>query len=174
MDIPPENPAGDFTSKPVELNLARWSDRFFAWLIDVIIVTIGIEILFYAATLPLWFGSSSPDRWFRSGESVGYVIRSLIFLVYWTYFESTSGQSIGKRILHLKAVGTSGGIVDIRSALIESFGKSFLLPIDLIVGWLFTNDKRQRLFNRASNTIVIRLRHPKEDPRGNVHYTKDH
>lgn len=173
MDIPPENTAGDFTSKPVELNLARWSDRFFAWLIDVIIVTIGIEILFYAATLPLWFGSS-PDRWFRSGESVGYIIRSLIFLVYWTYFESTSGQSIGKRILHLKAVGTSGETVDIRSALIESFGKSFLLPIDLIVGWIFTNDKRQRLFNRASNTIVIRLRHPKEDTRGNVHYTKDY
>jgi uncharacterized RDD family membrane protein YckC len=156
VDIPPENTAGDFNSKSVELNLARWSDRFFAWLIDVIIVSIGIEILLYAATLPLWFGSS-PDRW--GGESVGYIIRSLIFLAYWTYFESTSGKSIGKRILHLKTVDTFGETVDIRSAFIESFGKSFLLPIDVIVGWLFTNDKRQRLFNRLSNTIVIRLRH---------------
>jgi hypothetical protein len=24
-------------------------------------------------------------------------------------------------------------------------------------GWIFTNDKRQRLFNRASDTIVIRV-----------------
>ncbi|MGA9170620.1 MAG: hypothetical protein WBZ20_10810, partial [Nitrososphaeraceae archaeon] len=35
---PPETTAGDFTSKPFELHLAKWSDRFFAWLIDVIIV----------------------------------------------------------------------------------------------------------------------------------------
>jgi len=32
---PPETTAGDFTSKPFELNLAKWTDRFFAWLIDV-------------------------------------------------------------------------------------------------------------------------------------------
>jgi len=43
---PPETTAGDFTSKPFELNLAKWSDRFFAWLIDVIIVSIGIEIFY--------------------------------------------------------------------------------------------------------------------------------
>ena len=171
---PPETTAGDFTSKPFELNLAKWTDRFFAWLIDVIIVSIGIEILFYIATIPLWF-DSSPDRWFSSGASVGYIIRSLIFLAYWTYFESTSGKSIGKRILHLKTVDISGEAVNVRAALIESFGKSFLLPLDVIAGWIFTNDKRQRLFNRASNTIVIRLRLlAKEDSSGNVHYTKDY
>jgi uncharacterized RDD family membrane protein YckC len=171
---PPETTAGDFTSKPFELSLAKWTDRFFAWLIDVIIVSIGIEILFYIATIPLWF-DSSPDRWFSSGASVGYIIRSLIFLAYWTYFESTSGKSIGKRILHLKTVDISGEAVNVRAALIESFGKSFLLPLDVIAGWIFTNDKRQRLFNRASNTIVIRLRLlAKEDSSGNVHYTKDY
>jgi hypothetical protein len=41
------------TSRPIELNLAKWSDRFLAWLIDFIIVTIGIELLFYAVTFPL-------------------------------------------------------------------------------------------------------------------------
>jgi uncharacterized RDD family membrane protein YckC len=32
-----------------------------------------------------------------------------------------------------------------------------LLPIDVLFGWIFTNDKRQRLFNRASDTIVVRI-----------------
>jgi hypothetical protein len=32
-----------------------------------------------------------------------------------------------------------------------------LLPIDVFFGWIFTNDKRQRLLNRASDTIVIRI-----------------
>ena len=173
MDIPSETIVGDFTSKPTELRLARWGERFFAWLIDFIIVSIGIEILFYAATFPLWF-DSNPDRWFRGGASIGFVVRSLIFLAYWTYFESTSGQSLGKRIFHLKTVGISGQTVHVRDALIESFGKSFLLPIDLILGWIFTNDKRQRIFNRASNTIVIKLRsHTEENSSSNVRYRKD-
>lgn len=46
---------------------------------------------------------------------------------------------------------------DIRSAVLQSFGKAFLLPVDVILGWLFTNDKRQRIFSRLGNTIVIRL-----------------
>ncbi|MFZ0511366.1 MAG: RDD family protein [Candidatus Nitrosopolaris sp.] len=170
MDIPPETRVGDFTSKPSELNLARWSDRIAAWLIDFIMVTIGIEILFYAATFPLWF-DNNPDRWFRGGAS-GYLVRSLIFLAYWTYFESTNGQSIGKRILRLKTVCISGQTVNVRDALVESFGKSFLLPIDLILGWIFTNDKRQRIFNKASNTIVIKLKsYTKEN--SFMRYTKD-
>jgi hypothetical protein len=32
-----------------------------------------------------------------------------------------------------------------------------LLPIDVFFGWIFTNEKRQRLFNRASDTIVVRV-----------------
>jgi hypothetical protein len=52
----------------------------------------------------------------------------------------------------------SGKGVDIKSAALESFGKSFLLPLDVIFGWLFTNNKRQRIFNKISNTIVINCR----------------
>ena len=140
------------------LNLARWSDRFFAWLIDFIIVTIAFELLFYTSTFPLWL-ENNPLNWFKGPLGAeSYAIRSLMFLAYWTYLESSMGgnQSIGKRIFRLKTVGVFGGSVSIRDALIESFGKSFLLPIDLILGWVFTNNKRQRIFNRASNTIVIK------------------
>jgi len=41
--------------------------------------------------------------------------------------------------------------------MLGSFGKSFLLVIDIILGWIFTDDKRQRIFNRAGNTIVIKI-----------------
>ena len=79
-------------------------------------------------------------------------------MAYWTYFESTGGQSIGKRLLHLKTTDLRGKDIDIKTAVIESFGKAFLLPLDVLLGWIFTNDKRQRIFNRASNTIVIKLK----------------
>ena len=41
---------------------------------------------------------------------------------------------------------------------ISSLGKSFLLIIDVLLGWISTNDKRQRLLGRAANTIVITFR----------------
>jgi uncharacterized RDD family membrane protein YckC len=145
--------------------LARWIDRFIAWLIDFIIVSIGLAILFAVISLPFWIAfpqwfesSSNMNMPFRNVGPFNYLISSLVFTAYWTYFESTSGQSIGKKILHLKTTGLQGKNIDLKTAVLESFGKAFLLPLDVVLGWIFTNDKRQRIFNRASNTIVIKLK----------------
>ena len=85
-------------------------------------------------------------------------MQSLIFFAYWTYFESTTGQSIGKKLLKIKTTGLTGNLADVRSVAIQSFGKAFLLPIDVFFGWIFTNDKRQRLLSRAADTIVIKTK----------------
>jgi uncharacterized RDD family membrane protein YckC len=88
--------------------------------------------------------------------AVRFAVQSLLFFAYWIYFESTTGQSIGKKLLKIKTTDLKGNLADIRSVAIQSFGKAFLLPIDVFFGWIFTNEKRQRLFNRASDTIVIK------------------
>ncbi len=140
-----------------EIVLARWSTRFGAWLIDFIIVTIAFEILFAIAYAPLasmqGFNGNVPP-WLGAAR---YAIQSLMFFAYWTYFESNSGQSIGKRLLKIKTTDLAGNVADVKSVGIQSFGKAFLLPIDVILGWIFTNDKRQRIFARAGNTIVIKV-----------------
>jgi uncharacterized RDD family membrane protein YckC len=103
-----------------------------------------------------------------------YIISSIAFMAYWSYFESTTGQSIGKRVMHLKTTDLTGNIVDLKIAAIESFGKAFLLPFDILLGWIFTNDKRQRIFNRASNSIVVKLEESEDrDISKNVMYIKD-
>jgi hypothetical protein len=38
---------------------------------------------------------------------------------------------------------------------------------------IFTNNKRQRIFNRISNTIVIKLKPKEEATAEGVRYTKD-
>ena len=162
--------------------LASWIDRFIAWLIDFIIVSIGLGILFAAITLPLWiafpqmFESTNMNMAFSTlgGQWPSYIVSSLVFMAYWTYFESTTGQSIGKKLLHLKATDVAGKSIDVKTALIESFGKAFLLPLDVILGWIFTNNKRQRIFNRASGTIVVKIKEGEEnDTSKNVTYLKD-
>jgi len=156
--------------------LAKWTDRFIAWLIDFAIVLIGLFVLFAVISIPFWIAfpqsSSNMNTPFRNVGPFNYLISSLVFTAYWTYLESTSGQSIGKKILHLKTTDLEGKNIDAKTAVLESLGKAFLLPIDVILGWIFTNDKRQRIFNRASNTIVIKIK--ENNPvSNNVTYLKD-
>lgn len=166
---------GGRDSAPVEIILANWTDRFVAWLIDFIIISIGLVILFALIAFPFWLMHYSNDMTVdcRNIRPTHYLLSSLVFFAYWAYFESTSGQSVGKRLLNIKTTDLSGKKVDIKSAVIESFGKSFLLPIDVILGWIFTNNKRQRIFNKISNTLVIKLTPGKEPSPENIRYTKD-
>ena len=61
-------------------------------------------------------------------------------------------------MLKIKTTGLRGDLADVRSIAIQSFGMAFLLPIDVFFGWIFTNDKRQRLLSKAADTIVIKVR----------------
>ena len=170
---PPESKTGGVDNSPIEVIIASWADRFVAWLIDFIIVSIGLGILFALLALPFWLSDNSNGMAVhRNFGSFHYILSSTAFFAYWTYFEHTSGQSIGKRLLKIKSTDVSGKGVDIKNAALESFGKSFLLPLDVILGWLFTNNKRQRIFNKISNTIVIKLK-PKEELTENIRYRKD-
>jgi uncharacterized RDD family membrane protein YckC len=172
------------TAKTEKIVLANWIDRFIAWLIDFIIVSIGLGIIFAAISLPFWIAF---PRWFDESTYMNmtsmnlgapwfpYIISSIVFMAYWTYFESTTGQSLGKRLLHLRITDLAGKSIDLKTAAIESFGKAILLPLDVLLGWIFTNDKRQRIFNRASNSIVVKLKEAEEDHdiSKNVTYMKD-
>jgi uncharacterized RDD family membrane protein YckC len=171
--LPPVSKMGE-GYLPVEIRLASWVDRFAAWLIDFIIVSIGLGILFALIAFPFWISNYGNDvsSEKRNIEPFHYFLSSLTFLAYWTYFEYRSGQSIGKRLLNIKVTDMSGNAVEIKAVVLQSFGKSFLLPVDVILGWLFTNNKRQRIFNKLSNTIVIKLK-PRDERTENIRYKKD-
>jgi uncharacterized RDD family membrane protein YckC len=167
-----DNSASSAPGDTSELVLAKWSDRFFAWLIDVIIVNAVLWALFAAVSIPFWI-EGRMDGWFDGpADAARWAVTSLVFLGYWIYFESTTGQSLGKMALKLRTTDLQGNRADVRNVAIESFGKAFLLPIDIVLGWIFTNDKRQRIFSRAGNTIVVKVK-ADVNPSGNVRYTKD-
>src|SRR5215208_3522873 len=107
--------------------------------------------------------TTTSARAYQNIQPSHYIISSAAFFGYWTYFGYTSGQSIGKRLLKIKTVDLSGNRIDIKSAAVESFGKAFLLPIDVILGWIFS---------KISNTIVIKLNKPQLVP-NDIKYTKD-
>ena len=137
------------------VHLASWDDRFLAWLIDVILVGTVLSAFGEAAgAFSLFVGGLSLSAPFLGVNGLG-------LWIYWTVLEGDRGQSAGKVVMKIAATDRRGGEIDYATAAIESFGKAFLLPLDVLVGWLFMEDEYVRLFNRLSSTIVVEL--PEED-----------
>ncbi|MBM3897172.1 MAG: RDD family protein [Thaumarchaeota archaeon] len=141
-----------------ELTIAKWSDRFVAWLIDFIIVGAVAEAVFTIFALPFAFRFPSLNFNDVMNIAFGAQVRSVIYLAYWTYFESTSGQSLGKKAMNLKVVDMNGNVPKLTMAFFQALGKAFILVLDVIIGWIFLNENRQRLLNRLTDTLVIKVK----------------
>ena len=148
--------------------IAKWTDRFLAWLIDFIIVSIISTSIIFASFGTMDYEFEEDAFW---AESTQYIPTSILFFVYWTILEYKTGQTIGKKILNLRVVNVSGKKPDLKGIMISSFGKSFLLPIDVVLGWLLTNEKRQRVFNKLGDTLIVKIK--ESDDISDISYTKD-
>ena len=151
-----------------EIVIAKWGDRFFAWLIDFCIIS-TISIL----AISLVFGTIDyelSEKWILAETT--FIPTSIIFFAYWTILEYKKGQTIGKKILNLKITDMRGKPPDWKGVMISSFGKTFLLPLDVVLGWVFTNENRQRIFNKIGDTLIIKIKTPEENNE-NIRYKKD-
>ena len=152
-----------------EIVIAKWSDRFVAWLIDFCIISIiSLSIIFSV------FGAMDyelSEKWFWA-ETIQFIPTSMFFFVYFTILEYKTGQTIGKKILNLKLTNMYGKQPDLKGVMISSFGKSFLLPLDVVLGWIFTNENRQRIFNKIGDTVIIKIKNLEEN-KENITYKKD-
>jgi uncharacterized RDD family membrane protein YckC len=146
--------------------LAKWTDRFLAWLIDFIIISIISTSIVFAV-----LGTINFDEDAILAESTQYIPTSLLFFAYWTILEYKTGQTIGKKILNLKVTNISGNSPSLKGVIIGSFGKAFLLPLDVLLGWILTNEKRQRIFNKLGDTLVVKIK--VSDDTSDISYSKD-
>jgi len=145
---------------PAEITIARWPDRIIAWIIDFAIVSVGIGLVYWVIYSTTFFI-----------ESYWHALTSVAFFAYWIVLESKDGQSLGKKVMNLRTTNMIGQNPDLKSIVVSSFGKAFLLPLDLVLGWIFTNNKKQRIFNRLSDTVVIKL--PNFENENEINYTLD-
>ena len=157
------NTDNDNSSKII---LAKWKDRFFAWVVDFVIISIISTSIFFISFLYLDDNFES----FINNDGM-YIPTSVMFFAYWVILEYKTGQTIGKKMFNLKITNIQGEKPNLLEVIISSFGKSFILPIDIIVGWILTNDKRQRIFNKLGNTVVIKIKESDSD--SDSKYIKD-
>jgi uncharacterized RDD family membrane protein YckC len=132
--------------------LAKWKDRFFAWVVDFVIISILSTSIFFLSFL--YLNHNFED--FVTNDGM-YVPTSIMFFSYWIILEYKTGQTIGKKMFNLKITNNFGEKPSLIGVILSSFGKSFILPIDIIFGWILTNEKRQRIFNKLGNTLIIKI-----------------
>ena len=100
-----------------------------------------------------------------------YIPTSVMFFSYWIILEYKTGQTIGKKMFNLKITNIQGKKPSLIGVILSSFGKSFILPIDIILGLIITNEKRQRIFNKLGDTLIIKIK--ESDTDSDFKYIKD-
>ena len=138
-----------------KLFLAFWGERFVAWLIDVIILSIILTPIRLFAWVE-WPGVTWIPGFPNWIPFVDFGLSNVIHFLYWMLMEGAYGQSFGKMIMRIKVTRLDGNKPNIVQAAIESIGKAYLLPLDCLIGWLLYPRKRQRIFNYLSETIVVK------------------
>lgn len=136
------------------LKLALWGERFLAWLIDVLIIGAITGLLGLLTTFSFqstMFGWPGWIPFFNINPN------GVALFLYWMLMEGRYGQSFGKMIMRIRVTRLDGSRLGMGNAALESVGKAFLLPLDLLIGYFLYPGKRQRIFNYISETIVTKI-----------------
>ena len=133
---------------------------------DFVIISLISSSIFFLSFLYLDYNFEN----FITNDGM-YIPTSVMFLSYWIILEYKTGQTIGKKMFNLKVTNSQGGKPSLIGVVISSFGKSFILPIDMILGLIITNDKRQRIFNKLGDTLIIKIK--ESDTDSDFKYIKD-
>ncbi|HEY4675046.1 MAG TPA: RDD family protein [Candidatus Bathyarchaeia archaeon] len=138
----------------------HWLLRIVAAIIDSIPWAIIGYIIF-------WVLLFNVGWWAWAGWGLGYFLLWPLFfglfeVIYFTILEgSSSGASLGKRVMGLKVQMLNGSKVTINKAFMRNISKIFwpIFVIDVIVGIATPGpDPRQRYFDRMAGTTVVSVK----------------
>jgi uncharacterized RDD family membrane protein YckC len=132
--------------------------------VDYIIIGIIGVVLFFVAFAPLFAAPvmmrGSPFPVWAWGWVGGLVILEvLLWLIYFTSLEGSSGQTIGKKLMHIRVVKEDGARCDYGSALVRNLLRIIdHLPTLYILGIILiaATDKKQRLGDMLGKTLVVK------------------
>lgn len=116
---------------------AGLADRFVARLIDGILLAVVNFVIIGIVVVGAIVGSGANDGVVFVAGAISTIVSLAISLGYYAYFETTSGQTLGKMVMKLKVVGPGGGPVTLEQSLKRnSFYALSLIGIIPVIGFL--------------------------------------
>jgi uncharacterized RDD family membrane protein YckC len=91
---------------------------------------------------------------------LGWLLSAAISLGYWTYFWGSTGQTLGYRVMHIRAVTMSGeqlgyGWAFLRGALVDLSFAVCLVPAIVSLIMMAVTEKHQALHDLILGTTVV-------------------
>jgi uncharacterized RDD family membrane protein YckC len=132
----------------MEKKSGLWGRRIVAFIIDFLIITLIIWVIFAILYLPIAFSGA----YFTLNFSI--IVAGILILLYFTYLEGRYGATIGKSLMKLKVEPLKGQMHS-RQILIRNLSKFLYLPLilDLIVG--FAVGAGDRYLDKLTQTTVV-------------------
>ena len=139
--------------QPLRYELASWGSRVGAYLIDVMLIVIGLFVI------GVVFGFFS-----RGSSSVADAITVLAYLVFALYaplmLAFNGGQTVGKKALGIAVINEDGRPIGLGRALWREIFSRWLLAITVIGGildplWPLWDDQNRALHDFMAKTRVI-------------------
>lgn len=132
----------------MEFSQAGFFQRLFAFLFDKAI-TSGL-------TLVLLYGFSVKGIIRISPYSV-VIILNLVDAIYFTYFHSMGGQTIGKWLMGIRVVNKSGSCLSVSKSALRWCGYK-LSAVFIYIGflWMLLDKNRQTWHDKLATSYVIR------------------
>ena len=138
---------------------ASLGSRIVAGLIDYIIILIIALFIFVIAFGGVVWSWSWGKLGFGFGMFGGiFGLQFILWLAYFTYFEGSSGQTIGKKVANIKVVKADFSKCDYGSAFVRTILRIIdRLPFLYIIGLILiaVTDKKQRFGDMLAKTIVV-------------------
>jgi len=135
-------------------------------IVAIIIDSVILWVVMFVISLPLGMGTmmmGSVTNPMAAAQLAGAsmivsILGILIGLGYFVYFEGTTGQTIGKKIVNIKVVREDGKPMDYMTALVRTVlrvidGIGFYI-VGLIV--LLASKDKQRIGDMAAKTLVVK------------------
>jgi uncharacterized RDD family membrane protein YckC len=132
-----------------------WVERFFAFVIDAIIVDVVLFVIVAIVALPFFFSGFAGLGVLFGGFAA---LSGLVLVFYFTVMESTSGASFGKKLFKLKVVSRTGSTPNFAEAFIRNLSKIYwlLLLLDVIIGLAISKGYQQKYSDHVMGTTVVK------------------
>ena len=60
--------------------------------------------------------------------------------------------------MNLKVVDMMGNVPSLRMVFLQALAKASIQLLDVTIGWIFLSQSRQRLLNKLTDTLVIKVK----------------
>lgn len=134
-----------------ETKFPHWYTRAAAYLVDVIIINLVAGIL--ATILFLLFTLLKVNE--VVAISIAGIIGFSLIFIYYSYFLSKEGATLGLKFLGLKIVKEDGSYISFGKALLRTFIFQLVTLINMIM--ILVTQKKQGLHDLATGTVCINV-----------------